>query len=90
MSAGLPLLAVSVLAALILAAWLWGGSGNLRSRAKIAGFTLLLLSTSWLALLLFGVFHPVGSWAMGVGFAVSVAALFIPSVHNRFQENENT
>ena len=90
MSAGLPLLILSVLATIILVAWSRGGVGNRSIRAKISGVVLILLVASWLALLSFGVFHPIGSWAMGVGFIVSIAAFFVPMVYNKLHSNEHT
>lgn len=90
MSAGFPLFVFSVLAAIILVVWLRNGIGSKSIRVKVTSVFLLLMSASWLTLLSFGVFHPVGSWGMGVGFVVSIAAFFVPIVYNRMSRNEKT
>lgn len=90
MSAGLPLLIVSTLAVVILVAWLCYGSGQRRHRVCIASLSLIILLGSWVALLTFGVFHPVGLWGMASGFAVSIASLLVPVVYNRLRSNEHT
>jgi hypothetical protein len=90
MSAALPLLILSVLATIILVTWLRGGAGSWSIRAKISGVVLSLLVASWLALLSFGVFHPIGSWGMGAGFIISIAAFFVPTVYNKLHSNGHT
>ena len=70
--------------------WLRNGSGEKSNRFKIAGVVLIALATSWVALLSFGVFHPIGSWGMGIGFAISIVAFFVPVVYNKLQSNEHT
>ena len=89
MSAGLPLFIISVLATIILIAWVLGGAGRKSKRVVIFSIVMLLLFASWAALLFFGVFHPVGSWGMLFGFIVSFAAFFVPMLFNRFNANEN-
>ena len=90
MSAGIPLFILSVLATLILVVWSRCGVGAKSSRIKIAVITLCILVASWLVLLFFGVFHPVGVWGMGVGFIVSIAAFFVPVLYRKVHSNEKT
>jgi hypothetical protein len=56
----------------------------------VAAITLSLLAGSWVVLLSFGVFHPFGSWAMGIGFISAIAAFFVPMVYSKVHTNENT
>lgn len=86
----MPLLVLSILAAAILLIWMRNGAGNRSSRNKVAGITIALLAASWVALLSFGVFHPIGSWGMAFGFIVSIAAFFVPMVYNKVHSNEHT
>lgn len=86
MSAGLPLFILSALAVIIIVIWLRYGAGEKNSRVKVASVVLIALAASWLAILSFGVFHPIGSWSMGIGFLVSIAAFFVPAVYNKFQK----
>lgn len=90
MSAGVPLFILSALASFILVLWSRGEAGTNISRVKIACIILAILVGSWVALLSFGVFHPVGSWGMSVGFIVSIAAFFVPVAYNKVHSNENT
>jgi hypothetical protein len=90
MSAGLPLLMLSALSALILVVWLRNGAGDKTHRIMAVGVLLVILLVSWVALLSFGVFHPIGSWGMGVGFIASIFALFVPMLYNKLCSNENT
>lgn len=90
MSAGTPLFILSALATLILVVWSRGGTGEKSSRIVIAVINFAILVASWVALLSFGVFHPVGSWGMSIGFIVSIASLFVPVVYNKVCSNENT
>ena len=88
MSAGLPLLIFSILGTTILVVWVRNGSGDKAHRIRFTCVVIFLLVSSWLALLSFGVFHPVGLCAMAVGFVVSIAAFFIPMVYNKLVSNE--
>jgi hypothetical protein len=90
MSAGLPLLILSVLATIILVVWLSSGSGLIVHRIKLASVVLFVLVLSWLVLLYFGVFHPFGSLGMGAAFITSITAFFVPMVYNKFRSNEHT
>ena len=90
MGAGLPLLILSVLATIILVVWLRSGAGDKVHRIKLVGVVLIILASSWVALLSFGVFHPIGSWGIGVGFITSMAAFFVPMVYNKLRSNEHT
>jgi hypothetical protein len=90
MSAGLPLIIISILAIVILAAWVHGGVGNRSKRVLLSSLVVLLLTSSWAVLLLFGIFHPVGSWGMAFGFIISIAAFFVPMLYSRLHRNENT
>lgn len=88
MSAGLPLLVVAVLASTILAAWLIGGAGSRRKRFAIFCIAMLLLYSSWMALLFYGVFHPIGDFAMVAGFIISFLIMFVPVFLNRVGRND--
>ena len=90
MSAGLPLFILSILAIIILVVWSFNGRGNRNYRFFQTSVIIFLLVASWAALLFFGVFHPVGSWAMGLGFIISIGAFFVPIINNKLQRNENT
>lgn len=90
MSAGVPLLVLSILATVILIVWVRSGAGNRSSRNKLAVITIGLLVASWVTLLSFGVFHPIGSWGMAFGFIVSIAAFFVPMIYNKIHKNEHT
>ena len=86
----MPLFILSVLSIIILMVWSFNGSGNRNNRVLVASFIILLLVASWGALLSFGAFHPVGSWAMGLSFIISIGAFFVPVAHNKLINNENT
>ena len=90
MSAGLPLLILSLLSVIILVVWSRHGSGQRNFRVTATTIIILSLVASWAALLTFGVFHPVGSWGMALGFVISIGAFFVPIVPNRLNRNENT
>jgi O-antigen/teichoic acid export membrane protein len=90
MSAGLPLLILSFLSTIILVVWSRNGSGHRNFRVIATATIILSLVASWAALLTFGVFHPVGSWGIALGFIISIGAFFVPIVHNRFGRNDNT
>jgi hypothetical protein len=74
----------------ILLVWSRNGSGQRNVRFILSATIVLLLVASWSALLSFGVFHPIGSWGMGLGFIVSIAAFLLPIVYNRLRHIENT
>jgi hypothetical protein len=78
MSAGLPLLAISVIACVVMIAWQFGGVGSRVRRLIVASLTLGGLGVSWLVLLGVGVFHPAGAAAMGTGFVLAFVSLFVP------------
>ena len=84
MSAELPLLFLSILATVILAVWSCNGSGQRNIRILATAIVVLFLVAAWAALVAFGVFHPVGSWGMGLGFIISIGAFFVPVLSNRF------
>lgn len=90
MSAGIPLLILSVLSTIILVVWLRNGAGHKTHRVIAVGFLLVILFLSWVALLSFGVFHPIGSWGMGAGFIASISAFFVPILYNKLCSNEQT
>lgn len=90
MSAGLPLLILSFLSVIILVVWARNGSGQRNFRVNATVIITLSLVASWVVLLSFGVFHPAGSWGMGLGFIISIGAFFVPIVHRRLSRNENT
>ena len=90
MSAGLPLLILSFLSTIILVVWSRNGSGQRNFRVIATVAIILSLLASWAALLSFGVFHPLGSWGMALGFIISIGTFFVPIVHSRFGQNENT
>ncbi|WP_461535169.1 hypothetical protein [Spongorhabdus nitratireducens] len=90
MSAGFPLLILNLLSTIILVVWSRNGSGKRDFRVIATAIIVLSLFASWTALLTFGVFHPVGSWGMGLGFIISVGSFFVPIVHNKLGRNENT
>lgn len=90
MSAGLPLFILSTLATIILVVWLRCGAGRKIHRAWIAASLLVTLVVSWVTLLSYGAFHPVGSWGMAVGFVVSIVTFIVPMVYNKAQSNEHT
>ncbi|KPZ67637.1 hypothetical protein AN944_03979 [Shewanella sp. P1-14-1] len=90
MSAGLPLLILSVLSTIILVVWLRNGAGDKTHRITAVGVLLVILALSWVALHSFGVFHPIGAWGMVVGFTASIAAFFVPVVYSKWCRNEHT
>lgn len=90
MSAGIPLLILSVLSTIILVAWLHKGAGHKTHRVIAVGVLLVILLLSWVALLSFGVFHPLGSWGMSVGFIASIFAFFVPMLYNELCSNART
>ncbi len=90
MSAGLALFILSVIATIIFVVWSHSGPGSRGIRIKITCVAFVVLVVSWAALLAFGVFHPIGSFGMGTGFIISIAAFFVPMVYNKLQNNENT
>lgn len=90
MSAGLPLLILSILSTIILVVWLRNGAGHRTHRMTAVCVFLVVLFLSWVALLSFGVFHPIGSWGMGVGFITSILAFFVPMLYNKLLSNEHT
>lgn len=78
MSAGLPLLILSFLSTIILVVWSRNGSGQRNFRVLATATIVLSLVASWATLLAFGVFHPVGSWGMALGFIISIGAFLCP------------
>ena len=90
MSAGLPLLVLSILSIIILVVWSRNGSGQRNTRIIVTAIIILSLVVSWSTLLAIGVFHTVGSWGMGLGFIISIGAFFVPIIHNKLGRNDNT
>jgi len=84
MSAGLPLLILTILSVNILMIWSFLGTGNKKIRILITISIFTLIAVSWFLIQHFGVFHPVGSSAMGFAFIISMGAVFIPIVFNKF------
>jgi hypothetical protein len=82
MSAGLPLFILSLLSTIILVVWSRNGSGPRNFRVIATRIIIFSLLVSWVALLTFGVFHPVGAWGMGFGFIISIGGFFVPIVRN--------
>ncbi len=87
---GLPLLILSCLATLILVMWARYGKGNRKKRIITASVFILLLLACWVALLNFGLFHPVGLWGMILGFAFSMLAFLVPFISNKLSDYGNS
>ena len=85
MSAGLPLLIISMLALCVVVAWQLRGPGSRPVRRAIAVGFLASIAASWALLISFGVFHPVGGAAMGAGFLLCSVALALPFIWRRLQ-----
>ena len=80
MSAGLPLLFLSVLSTAVMAVWVLLGPGSRQKRIVVGALFLAVLALSWGLLLSFGVFHSVGSNAMACAFLVALGGLVVPFV----------
>ena len=90
MGAGLPLFILSCLAILILVVWARNGKGKRKIRIYAASIILSALFSYWVALLSVGVFHPVGTYGMALGFVVSICSFFVPAVGNKISRHENS
>ena len=78
MEAGLPLLAISIVASVVVVAWLLGGPGVRLRRLVVSSVALGGLAICWLVLVSFGAFHAAGAVATGCGFVLGLVSLFIP------------
>ena len=65
----------------ILLLWSLNGAGKRSHRFVITAILIGSLVICWSLILAFGVFHAAGSWGMGLGFLISLFALFVPVVH---------
>lgn len=83
MEAGLPLLAISVIASCVLSAWLYGGPGIRSRRLVVAAAILGGLALCWCVLFGVGILHPAGAAAAGAGFVLSISALVVPWLWRR-------
>ncbi len=90
MELGLPLFLITVLSAVILVVWLFGGPGLKKVRSLVAGLFLLSIALAWSALLNFGAFHPVGRWGLLLGFIFSITGLFVPIIFRKVYGNRST
>jgi len=91
MSAGLPLLILSVLSSLIVAMWVLFGPGPRPQRLTIAVAFFVALALSWALLISFGALHHVGMYAVTCGFLVGLGGLALPLVWRYFfLRNSNT
>ena len=90
MSAGTPLFLSTILSMLILVIWTLKGSGSKKMRVLTSSLVFVLLISCWVVLLSYGVFHPVGSWGMALGFIISLFSLFIPVIGNRLVRDGNS
>ena len=83
MSAGLPLLVLSVLSLVVLFTWAVHGPGSRTVRITISAAFAMCLLLCWVVLLLVGVFQDAGLYAMGAAFILSLSALFVPVAWRR-------
>ena len=83
MSAGLPLLLVSILAGCVILLWILNGSGPQQKRLMYGGLLIFSVVICWILLISFGVFTEIGKYAMAGGFVISIIGLIFPAVWNR-------
>lgn len=88
MSAGLPLLLITLLSNIILAIWAFYGKGRRIFRLVAAGALLIGQLACWVIIMRFGVFHDYGSAAMGAAFLLSTVTFFVPYVGNKFVKSD--
>jgi peptidoglycan/LPS O-acetylase OafA/YrhL len=81
MSAGLPLLILSILSIVVVVTWRIKGDGDAGRRQTIATAWGLLLAASWAAVMALGSDDPRGSAAALLAFVVALAGLFVPQLH---------
>jgi len=89
MSAGLPLLVLTILSCGVLAAWFFRGARPRLLRRSIAVALVVLQLLCWAALLHFSVFGRLGVFAVGAGFVVGVAGLVVPVLWQALRRSHN-
>jgi uncharacterized membrane protein len=80
MSAGLPLLILSILSIVVVVTWRLKGGGDPGRRRTVATVWGVLLAASWAAVLALGSADPRGSGATVLAFVVALAGLFVPQI----------
>lgn len=79
-----PLLFLSLLTMTVLVAWERKGPGAAGPRTLITVSLVFSLLLSWEVLLSVGAFHPVGSWAIGAAFVITILGLIVPILYRSF------
>lgn len=78
MSAGLPLLIITLLSCVVMVVWFSRSCLPQLPRRLTAASIVALQALCWVTLGYFGVFSAWGSTAMGVAFVVGILSLFVP------------
>jgi len=78
MSAGLPLLIITLLSCIVIGVWFFRGPAPQLARKLTAAGIVAMQVLCWAALGYFGVFSAWGQTAMGAAFVVSIMSLFVP------------
>jgi uncharacterized membrane protein len=80
MSAGLPLLILSILSVVVVVTWSLKGAGDGRRRRTAASVWGVLLVACWAAVLALGSADPRAGGATALAFVVALAGLFVPQI----------
>jgi uncharacterized membrane protein len=80
MSAGLPLLILSILSVVVVVTWSLKGDGEAGRRRTVASVWGVLLVACWAAVLALGADDPRAGAATAVAFVVALAGLFVPQL----------
>ncbi|RPH41354.1 MAG: hypothetical protein EHM87_19895 [Burkholderiales bacterium] len=80
MSAGLPLLILSILSVVVVVTWSLKGDGDAGRRRTVASVWGVLLVACWAAVLALGAEDPRAGAATAVAFVVALAGLFVPQI----------
>jgi hypothetical protein len=80
MSAGLPLLILSILSVVVVVTWSLNGAGDPGRRRAVASAWGVLLVACWAAVLALGTADPRAGAATVVAFVVALAGLFVPQI----------
>jgi hypothetical protein len=83
MAAVFLLTPLSLLALTIMIVWSCNGYKDRKNKMLIAAIFILTMIASWVVLVLYGGFHPVGEVALGMVLFISIFAFFIPKIFNR-------
>ncbi len=89
MSFGVSQAVLSILTLIVMMVWAFKGPGVRKTRIILTSAYVLLQGYSWVMILVFGAFHTIGEWAIGLCFVTSILAFIVIATYKRMYQNQN-